>query len=421
MRTLVLALTLIPGIWSVGSNSWTQFRGPGGAGRSGGIGLPVAWSEHDNVRWKTPIHGKGWSSPVVWRDQVWMTTATPDGKERYGVCVDLRTGKVVHDLLIFTDEKPAFCHPFNSYASPTPAIEEGRVYLHFGNAGTACVDTATGKTLWTRRDFPCDHWRGPGSSPLLYRDLLFLTFDGYDRQYVVALNKLTGATVWKKDRSIDYRTQNGDMKKAYGTPTIVEVDGKPQLVSPSAVGTIAYDPVTGTEIWSVRHGGMNVAQPPLFGRGRLYLCTGDGGFRLYALRPDGHGDVTESHVVWKHSRNAPSRCGPLLVGGRLYYNNEHGVVTCLNADTGDEIWSERLTGHFSASPLYAGGRLYFFSEDGPAYVAKADKTWQLLATNTLDDGCMASPAVAGAALILRTKTHLYRIESTPASGVRPGR
>jgi outer membrane protein assembly factor BamB len=410
--TLLLTLVLLPTVVAAEEN-WPQFRGPHGDGHTDATGLAVHWGETENVLWKTPIHGKGWSSPVVWGDQVWLATARPDGKELYGVCVDRHSGRVVHDLLIFTSEKPAFCHPFNSYASPTPVIEEGRVYLHFGSAGTACVDTASGKTLWTRRDFPCDHWRGPGSSPVLFRDLLILTFDGYDHEYLVALDKRTGATVWRKDRNIAYGTDNGDVKKAYATPTIIEVAGKPQLVSPSAGATMAYDPSTGAEIWRVHHGGMNVAQPPLFGNGLLYLCTGDGGFRLYALRPDGHGDVTESHVVWKHSKNVPSRCGPLLVGDLLFFNHEQGAVTCLDAITGKEVWTQRLKSRFSSSPLSAEGRLYFFSEDGPAYVVGAGRAWKPLATNTLDDGFMASPAVAGRSLFLRTKTNLYCIERKP--------
>jgi outer membrane protein assembly factor BamB len=409
----LLAFATFPGV-TTGDAYWPQFRGPQGAGQAGATGLPLSWSESKNIRWKTEIHGKGWSSPVVWKDQIWVTTALSDGKELYGVCLDRRTGAIVHDLLLFSDEHPAFCHAFNSYASPTPAIEDGRVYLHFGSAGTACVDTATGQTVWARRDFPCNHWRGPGSSPVLFRDLLFLTFDGYDHQYVVALNKRTGDTVWKKDRSIDYRTDNGDFKKAYGTPSVFTIGGKPQLVSPSAVGTISYDPFTGAEIWSVRHGGMNVAQPPLHGNGLFYLCTGDGGFRMYALRDDAKGNVADCQVVWKHAKNAPSRCAPILEDDCLLFSNEHGAVTCLEAKTGRELWTERLNGRFTASPLCADGRLYFFSEDGPAYVAAADKsTWRVLATNTLDDGFMASPAVAGKSLFLRTKTHLYCVEELP--------
>jgi outer membrane protein assembly factor BamB len=411
--TYVLTFAVLP-VAALAGDVWPQFRGPQGAGHTDAHGLPIYWSESENVRWKTAIHGKGWSSPVVWGDQVWMATALPDGKELYGVCVDLHSGKIVHDLLLFSVAKPAFCIEFNSYASPTPVIEEGRVYIHFGSAGTACLDTTTGKTLWKRTDLICNHWRGPGSSPILFNNLLILTFDGYDQQYVTALDKKTGATVWRKDRSTEYGTNNGDLKKAYSTPSILDVNGRPQLVSPSAIGTIAYDPVTGEEIWKVKHGGMNVAQPPLYGDGLMYLCTGDGGFRLYALHPEGHGDVTQTAIEWKHARNSPSRCGPLLVDGLLYFNNEQGFVTCLEAKTGKEVWTDRLKGRFSASPLYAEGHLYFFSEDGSSYVAEASRKWKLLATNKLDDGCMASPAVVGRSLIVRTKTHLYCLEEKSA-------
>jgi outer membrane protein assembly factor BamB len=244
--TLLLLTALLPAADRPLTHTWPEYRGPHGDGHAVATRLPVRWSEKENIRWKTAIHGKGWSSPVVWGNQIWMTTAPEDGKERFAVCVDRRTGKMLHDIKVFDDPKPAFCIAFNSYASPTPAIEAGRVYVHFGSCGTACLDTATGKTLWSRRDLPCDHWRGPGSSPILYKGLLFILFDGYDRQYVVALDKRTGKTVWKRDRDIDYGTDNGDLKKAYGTPSVINVAGKPQLVSSAAAATLAYDPFTGS-------------------------------------------------------------------------------------------------------------------------------------------------------------------------------
>ena len=182
--------------------NWPQFRGPRGAGCSDTAELPVRWSETENVRWKTLIHGKGWSSPVIWGDQIWVTTATPDGHELFAVCVERASGKIVHDIRVFEILKPSYCHPFNSYASPTPTIEAGRVYVHFGSAGTACLDTGSGKVLWARQDMACDHYRGPGSSAVLHEDLLIIHFDGIDQQYVVALDKLTGKTVWKRTRDI---------------------------------------------------------------------------------------------------------------------------------------------------------------------------------------------------------------------------
>jgi len=326
----------------------------------------------------------------------------------FALCIDRQTGKVLHDLAIFDIEKPAYCHPTNSYASCTPAIEAGRVYLHFGTYGTVCLDTATARTLWSRRDFVCDHWRGPASSPVLFGDLLFLQFDGVDRQFVVALDKKTGQTVWKKDRTIDYKTTNGDLKKAYGTPSIVTVGGKPQLISPAAVATVAYDPMTGEELWKAYHGGMNAAARPLLHKGLVFLCSGDGGEGLVAVRPNGQGDMNPRQFAWERKKNVPNRASLLLIGGRLYMVTENGILSCVEAETGKEIDQGRLQGPFFASPVCADGHLFFFNREGKGYVV--DPELKLLATNQLSDGCMASPAVAGKALLVRTLTHLYCIE-----------
>jgi outer membrane protein assembly factor BamB len=410
---LPLIVLLIVSPLLAGEN-WPQFRGPGGDNRADDAKLPTTWSEGKNIAWKTAIHGKGWSSPVVWGDRVWLTTATEDGKELYAVCLDRANGMVLRDLKVFDVDHPSeLWRKYNSFASPTPVVEEGRVYVHFGTYGTACLDSKSGEILWRRHDLHCDHYRGPASSPILYGDLLYLTFDGFDRQFVAALSKKTGETVWKKDRAINYKTTNGDLKKAYGTPAIRIIDGKPQLISSAATATIAYDPKTGEELWKVYHGGMNVTAPPLHGQGRLFLCTGDGGLALLAVREGGQGDVTETRLDWKAKNKAvvPSRSSPILVDDLLYMVNNDGIVSCLNAKTGESIWQERLGGKFWASPLYADGGLYLFDEDGRSHVLAAGRTYKRLATNKLDNGCRASPAVAGNALFVRTFTHLYRIEN----------
>src|SRR6266851_4389675 len=267
---ILLAFFLSVALLRAGDN-WPQFRGPNGDGMANARTLAVTWSEKENIRWKTAIHDKGWSSPVIWGDQLWLTTARADGKEFFAVCVDRKSGKIVHDLKLFADMRPAYCHPYNSYASPTPVVEEGRLYFHFGSHGTGCVDTATGKVLWLRRDLPCYHHRGPGSSPIVDAKHLFLPFDGYDQQYVVALNKASGKTIWKKERDIAYSSTDGDIKKAYATPSLLRVGDKYQLVCPAAEATISYDPDSGDEIWRVRHGGMNEATRPVFGHGLIYL------------------------------------------------------------------------------------------------------------------------------------------------------
>jgi outer membrane protein assembly factor BamB len=411
MRSLAILFTVACGtcnLWA--EENWPQFRGPHGAGRADAAVLPIRWSETDNVRWKTSIHGKGWSSPVVWGEQIWLTTATEDGHELFAVGVDRSSGRIIHDIKVFAIAEPAFCHPFNSYASPTPVIEAGRVYVHFGTYGTACLDTASGKMIWTRQDFPCDHFRGPGSSPILHENLLIVAFDGVDQQYVVCLDKATGKTVWKKTRDVDYQTDNADLKKAYGTPTVLEVDGRPLVISSGAMATLAYEPGTGREIWRVRHGGMNSAAPPQCGQGKVYLCTGSGGLGVVAVRPDGHGDITDTHIDWKWNRSAPTRCAPILVGDLIYLVNENGVASCLEGKTGQPVWQTRLGGAFSASPLYAGGHVYFCSQEGLIHVMTPGREAKVVAVNKLADGFMASPAVADGALFLRTRSHLYRIE-----------
>jgi outer membrane protein assembly factor BamB len=398
---------------AVASDTWPQFRGPHGTGISDSTGLPITWSEKDNVVWKTPIHDKGWSSPVVWGEQIWLTTAKVKGTEMFALCIDRASGRIVREIKVFSVEKPEFCHPENSYASPTPAIEEGRVYVSFGTYGTACLDTKTGRKLWERRDLHCNHFRGPASSPVIWRDLLFLNFDGFDVQYMVALDKATGRTVWKKDRDIDFMTTNGDTKKAYCTPTVITVAGKEQLISPAAMATIAYEPRTGKELWKVYHGGMNAAAPPQYGLGRVFICPGDSGLGILAVRPDGSGDVTKTHIDWSMRKRSFNRTSPLLINGLLYMAGSDGIATCLDAKTGKQIWSARLGSgeKYSASPLYVAGKLYFFSEDGESHVAEAGRKWKELATNKLDAGCKATPAIAGKALFIRTKTHLYRIEA----------
>ncbi|MBX9625445.1 MAG: PQQ-binding-like beta-propeller repeat protein [Gemmataceae bacterium] len=417
------AVTLAAG--TPAADNWPAFRGHGDAVSD--AKLPTEWSETKNVRWKTPVHGKGWSSPVVWGDRVWLTTAdekrtgkpqpvpgkgglTSDvvGVTFYAVCVDLKSGKVVHDTALATDPDPAFVHDFNSYASPTPVVEEGRVYAHFGAHGTWCLDAGTGKSVWERRDLRCDHHRGPGSSPVLHGGLLILIFDGFDVQYVVALDKRTGETVWKKNRAIPYKTSDGDFKKAYATARVVEVGGKPQLVCPSAEQTVAYDPATGAELWRLTHGGMNGSARPVAGHGLVYLTSGHTR-QLIAVRQGVSGEVPRDAVAWQAGKIVPTRSSLLLVGDLLFMVSDDGIASCLDAKTGKVHWSERLGGEYTASPVAAGGYVYFPNQSGKTTVVKAAKEYEPVAVNELAAGCMASPAVAGDALLLRTRTHLYSI------------
>ena len=401
--------------------NWPDYRGPGRDGVSEAANLPLRWSETLNVRWKTPIHGRAWSSPVIWGKQVWLTTATEDGKVLSVLCIDRDSGQILLDRKLFDVANPRpLSNPINTYASPSPTIEEGRVYVHFGSYGTACLDTGTFEVLWQRRDLPCDHWRGPASSPVLWKDLLFLHMDGADVQYVVALDKTTGANRWVTFRSVDYGDlddngrphQSGDFRKAYNTPLVVDFRGEPQLISPSAKGAYGYDPRTGSEIWQISHGGHSSAPRTLYSDGQVGISTGyiGGTAQLWGVRLGGRGNVTETHVAWKYARGSPKHSSPVLVEGRVYMMSNDGIATCLDFKSGQEIWKGRIGGHHSASVLYASDRIHFFDEDGQTTIIKPGETLEILTRNQLDDGFMASPAVADGALFLRTTTHLYRIQ-----------
>jgi outer membrane protein assembly factor BamB len=370
------------------------------------------FSETQNLRWKTPIHGRGWASPVIWNNQIWLTTATEDGKQMFAICVDFESGQIIHDLLVFENPVPEFCHAMNSYASPTPVIEEGRVYVHFGSYGTACLNTATGDKVWQRRDLPCNHFRGPGSSPILFENLLITHYDGFDYQYVVALDKETGDIIWKVDRDVDYETDNGDIMKAFATPLIIEVAGQPQLISPTSKATIAYDPRTGKEIWRVRYEEFSATARPLFGHDLVFVNTGFSKANLLALKP-GQGDLTETeNIVWTVRKNVGSKPSQLLIDNLIFMIDDNGVASSVDVSSGSILWAERIGDEYSGSPIYADGKVYLFGHEGQCTVIKPGPTLNILATNKLNDGFMSSPAAIGHSLIVRSKTSLYRIEET---------
>lgn len=426
VRFFVLGLALSI-CWAARAD-WPEFRGPSGDGHASSpgalkpIGLPLHWSETNNVKWKTEIPDRGWSTPVVMGGQVWLTTATEDGHDFFAICVDAETGKTRFNEKVFHSDNPEPLGngaSMNCYATPSPAIEPGRVYVHFGSFGTACLDTSTGKVIWKRDDLRCRHYRGPSSSVILFENMVILTMDGADLQYHVALDKKTGATVWKTDRSVAWNDENvpgqmakdGDLRKAHSTPLIVTDAGKTQMLSAGAKAAYGYDPRTGRELWKVQYSDWSVAPRPLYDRGLAFIVTGLTKKELWAVKTDGKGDVTDTGVAWKLKTHVGKYASPLLVDGLIYTAAEESFITCLEATTGETIWTERVGGKYAASPIYADGRLYFFDQQGTTSVLKPGRKLEVLATNTLASGFMASPAVSGKAFFLRTRTHLYRIES----------
>ena len=389
---------------------WPQFRGPTGQGHAPDETVPLAWSETENVAWKTPVPGLGWSSPVIGGGRIWLTTALVDpdaGSSLRLLAFDAETGSPVLDAAVFDSREVRPLNPKNSLASPTPVLDPDgeRVYVHFGAAGTAAV-SAAGEIVWRTR-FPYTSQHGNGGSPILHDGLLIVSIDGYDTAYLVAVDARTGEERWRSVRP-------DPVSQAYSTPLAVRVGGREQIVNVSAFRTSGHDPSSGREIWRVGYprGFSNVPRP-VFGHGLVYLSTGFQQPTLLAVRADGAGDVTRSHVVWRLQRGAPLTPSPILVGGELYFVTDFGIATCVDALTGDVHWQERLGGNHSASPVFAGGRIYFQNEAGVTTVIAPGAEFDVLARNRLDGSTLASMAVSDGALFLRTDTHLYRIEEQP--------
>ena len=402
LRTTFVALALLATI-SLAAEDWPQFRGPDGEGHSTETGLPLQWSESQNIRWKTPVTGSGWSSPVVANGRVWLTTSV----ERQGraslrvLAYDVQSGKEVVNAEVFSLPNAVLKNEKNSLASPTPILEGERVYVHFGADGTAALST-DGKIVW-KITLPYDSMHGNGGSPTLYRDLLIVSCDGSDDAYVVALDKNTGKIRWKTQRRRPF-------DQSYTTPLVIQVDGRDQVVSIGAYRAAAYDPQTGREIWRVSYGdGFSNVPRPVFSHGLVFIGTGFQEPSMLAVRPTGTGDVTNTHVAYTIERGAPFTPSPLIVGDEFYMVSDIGVASCLDVKTGKIHWQQRVPGNYSASPVFADNRIYFLSEEGVATVIAPGKEFRRLAVNTLDGTTFASIAVSQGTFFIRSDSHLYRI------------
>ena len=396
---------------------WTHFRGSAMDGLSMETDVPVSWNDSGGIAWKTSIEGKGWSSPVLLGNQVWLTTATAGGKEMRALCLDFTSGEILHNKVVFTPDSLFRKHAINSYATPTSALEKKRVYVHFGRSGTACLDTRTGETLWKRSDIQVEHIQGPGSSLLIYRDKLIVHLEGSDIQYILALDKATGKTIWQIERPKEVYDQLEYIgKKAYITPIIVRVNGRDLMISNGAAACIAYDPGTGEEVWRIVQGEDSTISMPVQSEGTVYFYTGyvtptDGRkyAELLAVDPNGKGDIAGSNILWRLQSPVLQLLTPIVVDGLLYTVDSKAVLSCLDAKTGTLLWSKKLKGKYYSSPVFAGGHVYFSSIKGETLVFKAGTEPEQVAENRLDGEIWASPAVAGGAILMRTSEYLYKI------------
>ncbi len=407
--SLSLAIVAHWSALTLGAHDWPEFRGPTGQGHSPAKNVPTHWSATDNVAWKKTIPGGGWSSPVLVNGRLYLTTATSaqggKGLKLIALCLDARDGKSLWSTSVFSPEDGSSLHSKNSYASPTPLVREGRIYVHFGHLGTACLDL-DGRVLWRQSSIQYPSMHGNGGSPVLAGDRLIFSCDGVTNPVVVALDRRTGDVRWKTPRN----NESIPRKFAFSTPLLITHAGREELISPGAGGIYAYDPATGRPLWKVSTGeGFSVVPRPVFAHGLLFVNTDYDFPKLFAIRPGGEGDVSSTHLAWQTGRSAPSTPSVVVVGSEVYFVSDKGFATCADAKTGKMHWNERLGGGFSASPVFAEGRIYFQNEEGVGYVVKAEKTFELLAKNELGERTLASYAVDDGALFVRSAEHLFRI------------
>ncbi|MBI3418468.1 MAG: PQQ-binding-like beta-propeller repeat protein [Verrucomicrobia bacterium] len=395
---------------------WPEFRGPTGQGHAVARNLPVEWGYDStgafkNIAWKQPIPGRGWSSPSLHRGKLYLTTAVLGGKgtnagiSLRALCVEASNGKILWDHEVFSHPMVTQIHSKNGHASPTPLLEGDHLYIHFGHQGTACLDLG-GKILWKNTSLAYSPVHGNGGSPIIVDNALVFSCDGASEPFVVALNKTTGEVIWKTKRETDAKK-----KFSFSTPLLITVNGQRQIISPGSGAVCAYEPKSGKEIWRARYGeGYSVIPRPVFGHGMIFIGTGYDRPIVMAIRVDGKGDVTDSHVAWTLTKGAPNTPSLILIGDDLYLVSDAGIASCVDAKTGKVHWQERLGGNFSASPIFADGRLYFQNEEGVGTVLKPGKEFQKLATNSLNERTLASYAVTDDAIFIRTEQALFRVQ-----------
>jgi len=416
LPSIILILVLITPLFA--QQSWTHFRGDKLDGIAEATSCPIRWTPDSAIVWKTKIHGRGWSSPVVLDNQIWMTTATTDGKEMSAVCVDFQTGEILKDVVVFRPDSIERKHDINSYATPTPCIEPGFVYVHYGQYGTACLRTSDASVVWQRSDMYCKHVQGPGSSLAIYKNLLIIHLEGTDRQRIIALDKATGETVWETERPQElYDKLEPIGKKAYITPIFITVNGRDLMISNGSAVCIAYDPMTGKEIWRIVQGEDSTISMPVYDGKLVYFYTSfvtvgenDQYAELFAVDPSGSGDITSTNIRWRMKAPILQLSTPIVKDGLLYTVDSKNIMMCIEASSGEIVWSNRAKGKYNSSPVYAAGNIYFCSSTGETTVIKAGREYVKLAANKLDGEIWTTPVVIDNSLLIRTSEYLYKIQ-----------
>lgn len=390
------------------AEDWPQFRGPTAQGHAKAANLPMEIGAGKNQAWKIGVPGSGWSSPVIVKGQIFLTSAVTTEVESSlnAMCFDAANGKLVWSQKVFDKAAKGRSHSKNSHASPTPIVDGDRLYVHFGPDGSACLDLA-GKVIWRNNEFPYPPVHGNGGSPVIAGDNLIFSCDGANNPYVLALDKRTGKQAWRTPRSV-----SATKTFSFCTPLLADIDGQSQVILPGSDVVCAYNPKTGQEIWHSRYSGYSVVPRPVFGQGMIFISTGFDQAKTIALRAGGgKGDVTDTHVAWTLTKGAPHTPSMLLIGTELYMVSDAGIASCVDAKTGEVHWQERVGGNYSSSPLFAADRIYLLSEEGKVTVIAADKKFKVHSTGELGERTLASMSVADNALYVRTAKSLFKFQA----------
>jgi outer membrane protein assembly factor BamB len=414
---------------------WQEFRGRDGKGLATAKNLPAQWDDSKNIAWKTTVPGRGWSSPVIVDDELWMTTALENevsDEERaaklktasipglapfrdvtlQAFCVDRESGSVRKQIDLFAIADPPLIHALNSFASPTPVIDGQYVYFSFGTFGMACVQRASGRIVWRNNEFQFDHETGPGSSPIVWGDSVIVHCDGTDQQFVIALNKRTGKLKWRTNRTGEL-SEEASMKKAFSTPIVSSTDRGPQLISAGANWLYGYDAESGKELWKISYGklGFSTVPRPVLDDKRLFVCTGFMQPSLLSIGFDGMRVPTVEDIHWQCPLQVPTMPSPLVVHGLVFMVSDHGIATCLDRNSGERLWQQRLGGEFSSSPILADDKLFFCNREGEVFVIRPTRTFEKIAVNKMDSAIMATPAAVDNEIYIRTEKSIYRIQN----------
>jgi outer membrane protein assembly factor BamB len=407
---------LLASVSIAGGENWPQFRGPTGQGLSSEKGVPTSWSATNNVAWKTSIPGESWSSPIIWNDRVFLTTATGDGTSGRLVALERTTGTVLWDKEVLKQSTAGRKEGRNTFATPTPATDGKLVYAVFFDGSFVAVDYQ-GAVVWTNRSHPFYSQHGLGTSPLLWNDLLIMARDGssdgedkllgwqkpWDNSFILALDKNTGKERWKTGR--------GGSRIAHVVPVVYKDESGTALLLSGAGDVVqAHNPATGERLWSALNKGEGVVPSPAAGDGLVFTACGfSGRDSIKAFRLTGKGELSETNLAWELRKAMPKIPSLLYVKPHLFTVTENGQATCIKGETGDVLWQERLPGNYAASPVYADDHVYFLSETGETTVIEAAPQFKVVSKNPLNEKCQASMAISGKTLFIRTEKSLYCI------------